>query len=305
MKGLTIIIPTLADKEAEPYLRLCLEAIKEVSPEHRIIVAVNGSGAEETQTNFDGANTMVIKIPEKGQCRAVNRAVELVDTEYMLVINDDMVVSPDWDKPLLENIEKYKCVSPNLVEPGGGAPPFLTPNDFGKTAEKFDARAWLEFTKTHKDNIGIEDGYNLPFMTLTEVFKGIGGYDEKYDPSGSNSDPDMMCSMMLAGIAPKRIRTSLVYHFSLGRGSMERDAGAFWHNWRYFPQKWGFERDATERIWYGAGENGTRIPTKERPYISESAAGAGKHPGKDWLEYKPEWMGKYGEPIFGKGKFYD
>jgi len=299
---LTVLIPTLASKKTKPYVEACVASLREFTSKISILVLVNGKNALDL--NVDAR---VIKIPQQGQCHAVNEGLEMTNTKYVMVSNDDMIYSPDWLPFLLKAVEEHKCVSPNLVEPLSGAEPFKIHN-CGETVDKFRRDAWLQFVSQNHGDEGIEDGFNLPFLTETEIFKTIGGYDEAYDPFGSNSDPDVMYKMMIAGIRPKRVRDSYVYHFSLQSSSpaeSEEAKKSWWTNWRYFPRKWGFERDGRGNIWYAGGKKGTRIPTEERPYVAEIAHGHGVHPGKDWLEFHPSWKGKYGKPFYGEGNYYD
>lgn len=300
----TVLIPTLASEKTKPYVEACVRSLRETTPWYEIIVATNGENTQELEVD-----ARVIHRRKKGQCGAVNKVLELVETRYVLVSNDDMIYSPNWDGSLEVAVKKYRCVSPTLVESLPGAPPFYVYN-CGRTIEEFKKSEWLSYVAQMRTGapckkMEIEDGFNLPFLTRTDIFRTIEGYDESYDPGGSNSDPDVMFKMMLAGIAPKRDRLSLVYHFSLQSGSMADDRQSWWHNWRYFPQKWGFERPGTNEVWYAGGEDGIRIPTPERPYVAEVAHGHGIHPGKDWLEYHPSWEGQYGKPFYGKGKYYD
>jgi len=299
---LTIIIPSLANKRTKPYLEACVISLRETTPWHRILVVTNGDQVQDLDIDAD-----VVHVDKQGQCGAVNRGLEMVDTQYVMVSNDDMIYGPGWDDSLSRTVPKYRCVSPTLVEPKAGAPPFYIYN-CGVTIKQFDKKRWHQYIAQMRigedEEEDIEDGFNLPFLTETEIFRTIGGYDEEYDPGGSNSDPDTMHKMMIAGIAPKRDFMSLVYHFSLGSGAMGVDKISWWHNWRYFPQKWGFERDGRNNIWYAGGKNGTRIPTKDRPYVDPSCHGHGTHPGKDWLEYSPPWTGIYGHPVYGEGEYY-
>lgn len=303
---LTVIIPTRASEETKPYVEACVASIRQTAPWVEIVVAKNGNHCLDLDVNAE-----VVYFRKQGQCNAVNEAVKGVGSKYIMVSNDDMIYSPGWANNLMDAVKEHLCVSPTLVEPKGGAEPFYN-YDCGRSVDEFNMDKWLDFVGEmfigENEEDGIEDGFNLPFLVEREVFNTVEGYDTEYDPYGSNSDPDLMYKFMIAGIAPKRDRRSLIYHFSLRSSDPAQSEDAktsWWKNWRYFPHKWGFERDGRTNIWYAGGENGTRIPTEDNPYVSEQAHGHDIHPGKDWIEYKPDWMGKYGEPFYGKGDYYD
>ncbi len=298
----TVLIPTQANELTKPYCEACVASIMETAPWYSVVVITNGPDVLPLNVDVE-----ILHTDKPGQCQAVNLALESVDTKYVMVSNDDMIFGPGWDNSLLRSVQEYRCVSSTLVEPNPGAPPFYN-YDCGDSIQVFEKGKWLQYVAQMTiggEEQDLEDGFNLPFITETEIFKTIGGYDEEYDPGGCNSDPDVMHKMMIAGIRPMRDRLSLVYHFSLQSGGMDKDKKSWWNNWRYFPRKWGFERDGRNNIWYAGGKEGTRIPTEDKPYVFEGAHGAGKHPGKDWLEFTPPWLGKFGDPVYGEGQYYD
>ncbi len=305
---LTVIVPTEASEDRIKYLNTCVRTLNYYTPYFRVIIAVNGNKSVGLDPNLN--NFEYIKIEQQGQCNAVNVALQRVETPYVMVTNDDMVYGAGWDKPFMKGLEEHRVCSPNLMEPHEGAHPFLTINEFGENIDNFKSQQWFSLSSqfhSTQTEVNSQDGFNLPFATETKILRSIGGYDVAYDPYGSNSDPDIMYRFMLAGLRPTRIRSSIVWHFSLK--SSERAKGTEQHNdwfknWNYFIHKWGFERQAEDRIWYAGGKNGVRIPTKEQPYYFEHAAGNGTHPGFDYCEFNPPYKGKYGSPFYGDGLYY-
>ena len=310
---LTIIVPTQATPERLPYLKACIRTLSYFTPQFHILVVKNGSQQEKCDLNYP--NVVTYTTPRQGQCHAVNFALQYVTTPFVMVTNDDMLYGPGWQISLSKAVDEYQVVCPNLIEPHGGAHPFMEICEWGdKMDESFNAKAWFEFAKQfhglfqyNYDGKYVEDGFNLPFLTKTEILKSIGGYDEAYDPYGANSDSDLEYAFMIAGIRPTRVKASVVWHFSLQSSDATKDEERridWFKNKDHFIHKWGFERQMDDGIWYAAGKNGIRIPTKERPYIFEHAAGHGEHPGQDWLEFHPSWEGKFGAPVYGDGKYY-
>ena len=142
----------------------------------------------------------------------------------------------------------------------------------------FDKQCFLDFVAGHKEHENrpestIEDGFNFPVLIRKDVWDTIGGYDESYDPWGSNGDSDLQHKIMIAGIVPKRVKSALVYHFSQTSGTFHPDNAAHVaENHRKFTEKWGFQRESAPGIWY-------------RPTIPY-----------DELKYNPKWKGTYGYP---------
>ena len=272
MVKVSVIIPSLANEETYPHLKLCVESLRE-TVDWDIIVVTNGSFKPDL-TDIHGI-TIHQHSNKQGQCNAVNRGVEVVNpaTEYIMVSNDDMYYAPGWN----DNMPKKMPLvwSPNLVEPEnnpGSAHPFLKV-DAGFTLEEFKKDTVDEFIKKQVDK-DAEPGFNLPFFIKLEVWRTIGGYDERYDPWGSNSDTDLQTKINLAGITPVRFRDVLVYHFSNKSGTFDGTHQDSWQaNWNYFDQKWGFNRDNLgSDVWY----NRDMLPKD----LDESI-------------YQPDWRGKY------------
>ncbi len=275
--NVTIIIPTLATKISSRALKLCVESLKETC-DCRIVVAHNGLYGSPVWAEDEQVE--VFTLMEQGQCRATNYAVEnFVKTEWIMIFNDDMIVPPGWFKKLTNPVDNFNLLvaSPNLVEPQKGAPPFIE-KFCGGVGGDFDEQCFLEFVALYKEHENypegtIEDGLNFPLLMRKDVWDTIGGYDEAYDPWGSNSDSDLQHKIMIAGIIPKRVKGALVYHFSQTSGTFHPDHRDKWEeNRRYFTEKWGFERAKSPEIWY-------------RPTIPY-----------DKLKYKPKWKAKYGYP---------
>lgn len=274
----SVIIPTLPKNK--DYLKICVESLR-ATVDWDIIVVSNGVAQRPNYSDIKGI-TQHLHNRDQGQCAAVNigarKAAE--DTDYFLISNDDMYYAPGWNKNLQFD---HLCFSPNLIEPtdnSGSAPPFLKFNG-GFTLEKFDKGATddvvthviEDYDSDFTDQPQTTTGFNLPFFIRKDVWATIGGYDEAYDPWGSNSDTDLQTKIELAGVQPMRLRDVLVYHFSNKSGTFDGTHQEDWQrNWDYYTEKWGFNRDDEPKpdVWMA-----TKLVNKELN------------------KYHPEWEGKY------------
>jgi GT2 family glycosyltransferase len=271
----TAIIPSLYKNK--DYLKLCVQSLRKSRPDWDIVVVTNGG---EMMPLDIPEITMRLHTRDQGQCKAVNIGIQAANpaTDYWFIVNDDMYFAPDWDK----NIRWDRPVwSPNLLEPTtgpGSAPPFYTMDggftldDFKKKQVDAEVKKLVnEFTNNE------ETGFNFPLFIRKDVWSTIEGYDEEYDPWGSNSDTDLQAKIHLAGIQTMRQRGVVVYHFSNKSGTFDGTHQAEWqHNFDYFTDKFGFNRDTVEGcdVWYSKNI----LP-----------------PDPDNIEYRPHWMGKYGK----------
>lgn len=268
----TIIIPTLSHTGEQEYaLEECLISLRETC-DIKIIVAYNDFLGWDGDLDPD-----TIYLSEQGQCKAVNAAVATTNTPWIFVTNDDMIYAPGWFEKLTqipEEITKYPCISPKLVEPRPGAPTFIE-YFCGGAGGDFDKQKFLDFVKENsltKDYI-VKTGFNLPFLIKRDLWDMVGGYDINYDPWGSNSDSDLEYKIKLAGVQPYQNQECLVYHFSQTSGTFEpRNDEYRYKNFEYFKNKWGFDR-TDDGIW----EASFRIPTKEEGRI-----------------FNPDYENKYG-----------
>ena len=258
---ITIIIPHLGEmKEQEYSFDECYASLRESTPEIRIVVAKNGGACPHPRD---------VRVVSQGQCKAVNAAVAITNTPWIMVTNDDMIYPPGWFEDLTMGIENRICISPQLVEPRSGAPTFIE-YFCGGAGGDFDKQKFFDWYATQSTD-GFRTGFNLPFLVKRELWDLVGGYDINYDPWGSNSDSDLLYKIKLVGIQPYQNRNCNVYHFSQISGTFESQNQEYWHkNFAYFEQKWGFPR-TDEGIW----EATFNIP---KPPIRK---------------FIPEWEGKY------------
>jgi glycosyltransferase involved in cell wall biosynthesis len=242
----SIIIPTWNNLE---YLKTCLSSIKKNSRfTHQVIVYVN-EGNDGTlewvkeQTDIDYLHAA----QNEGICIAVNSCRQLVRTEYIVYMNDDMYVCKDWDFELykaIENIGHDKfMLSSTLIEPRAVNNPGYVSivNDFGDSLESFKEPELLETaSKLHKENWW---GASWPpSIVSTRIWDIVGGYSIEFSP-GMYSDPDFSMKLWRYGVRIfMGVGSSKVYHFqSKSTGKVKKNKGN-----DMFLLKWG----VSARIFY-------------------------------------------------------
>ena len=245
---ISIIIPSI--EKNLPYLKACVDSIKKYSTEeHEIIVVTNPDPYYDLP--IDGITR--IHSSSQGQCAAVNIGVKAANTEYILISDDDVIFPPHWER-LIEKAQEVDFLSGHFVESGkkgGVAAPFTT-RDFGNDPDTFNREGWeweSEGEMWNEDKF--EKGFGFPLVLKKELWERIGGYDESYDPWGSNCDSDLEYKLMLAGVTPMRWRGAGTYHFGQVSGTFNPENSAYWQrNTSYFERKWGLARARAPQIWY-------------------------------------------------------
>jgi glycosyltransferase involved in cell wall biosynthesis len=211
----SILIPSWNNLD---YLRLCIASIRKNSHfSHQLIVHVNEGTdgtldylATEPQIDYTFSQQNI------GICYALNLGRELARTDYIVYMNDDMYVCPDWDLALYDQIQQagtnFFFFSSTAVEP------FFTGNncvvvlDCGRDLDHFqEGKLLAEFS-----NPTIEDWQGAtwpPNVVHKQVWDMVGGYSPEFSP-GMYSDPDFSMKLWVLGVRLfKGISRSRVYHF--------------------------------------------------------------------------------------------
>jgi len=236
-KRFSIIIPTWNNIEM---LKLCVNSVLKNSRfEHQIIIHVN-EGSDGTlewvkSQGFDHTHSEI----NIGVCWAINACRAMVNTDYIMFLNDDMYFLPDWDYELWKEIEeighKFFFLSSTTIEPRKSPHPgILAPYDFGTSPENFRERELLNEYKTiiATDWSGATWPPNIVHRYIWDL---VGGYSIEYFP-GLYSDPDFSMKLFEAGVRVfKGVDKSRVYHF----GSKTTKRIKLNHGSKQFLNKWG------------------------------------------------------------------
>lgn len=238
-------------------LKICVEAIQQHSAfSHEVVIHIN-EGSDGTldwvktisqeslvDDNHQRNNIRFTHSHENiGICKAMNEAFGIATQDYILYLNDDMYVLPNWDKYLLEEIKtignQLFMLSSTLIEP---TPPRLNAmiyGNYGRDITTFKKEALLkEFSKTE---IPDWSGSSWPPLVVSRAsWLMIGGFSIEFSP-GMYSDPDLSMKMWHAGCRIfKGLSKSRVYHFqSRSTGRVKKNNGRL-----QFMQKWGLPASA-------------------------------------------------------------
>lgn len=220
-------------------LQFCLAAIKKNSNyNHQIIIHVN----EGTDGTLDWIKTQQLdytySTQNAGVCYAMNAMATLAKTDYILFLNDDMYVCPNWDEVLWNEVQLQSnhlwYFSGTMIEPKySGNKCAIAPFDFGNSPENFKEKELLTFVSKlkHHDWFGASWPPSLVHISL---FNQVNGYSEEFSP-GMYSDPDFSMKLWQAGVCNfKGLGNSLVYHFqSKSTGRVQKNDGR-----KQFAAKW-------------------------------------------------------------------
>lgn len=247
----SIMIPTWNNLA---YLQLCIQSIRKHSTyPHQLIIHIN--------EGKDGTLEWVRQQPDIsfsysseniGVCYALNSCRTLATTPYLLYINDDMYVCPEWDQPLWNEIQQighpYFFLSATAIETKAQSSCSIE-KGYGSSPATFQEEALLnEYRDLPMSNWS--GATWPPNIVHKDIWDLAGGYSIEFSP-GMYSDPDFSMKLWLLGVRIfKGIAASRVYHFgSVSVKRVKRNKGYY-----TFIAKWGMTSGAFSRYFLQRGQ---------------------------------------------------
>lgn len=228
---ISLIIPTYKNPN---YLDICIKSALEnsIMDETEIIVIVDGF-FDMNKTVLDKysqhSKINIISFEENhGMAMAINYGVFQSNNPWVFIINDDNVMSKEWDSRLENQILNYCqhktksvktdkiCFSVNQIEPTGPSMFNFVVKDFGKDINSFQYNDWLNYELELSNNSIHNDFENsgsiFPFVMLKKYYMAIGGLDLYYN-SPNIVDWDFFLRLQLLEFETPRILKMHLYHF--------------------------------------------------------------------------------------------
>jgi glycosyltransferase involved in cell wall biosynthesis len=235
----SILIPSWNNLE---YLQLCVKSIRKNSSfQHQIIVHINeGNDGTENWVQNQKDISYTKSSQNSGVCYGFNAASHLADSEYLVFLDDDLYLCPQWDYYFWEEIQKitdYKwCISGTMIEPAiKGMQYAIRGKKYGENPKEFEEERFLLEYKSFPFNDWTGSQW-YPMVLPTFAYRLVGGLSVEFSP-GMYSDPDFMVKLWHLGIRYyKGLSKSRAYHFgSRSTGRVKRNDGR-----SQFIAKWGF-----------------------------------------------------------------
>ena len=208
---ISILIPTFNNLS---YLKFFLNSLKKNSLfKHEIVIHVN-DGSDGTLDFVKKSNFKFTHSKENiGLCSSMNNAYKLSTSDFLLYAHDDMYFCKNWDKYLIDEINKQKnnfyYLSGTNVSTRFG----LINYNCGDALENFDENKFLKFC-IDDNTPDLQSAHWAPHLIHRELWDKIGGFSEEFNP-GDGSDPDLCMKLWLENVRIfKSISKFKVYHFN-------------------------------------------------------------------------------------------
>lgn len=236
----SIVIPVYNKAE---YTKKCLDALViEQKPDWEIIV-LNNASSDHTQEMLDAYDSIQAIHNEEnlGCAGAWNQGIELAKGEWIVVLNNDVLLPKCWLEKLESTADKegFEVISPAIRE--------------GSDAYDLDAYAET-FTKELKGVFRLGRPNGICFMVKRRVFEQVGVFDLNFK-IGQYEDADFFRRCRFAKIKMATTGASLIHHYgSLTQKDMKKGSGLPEYarlNRAYYRKKWKLNplRLQWERFW--------------------------------------------------------
>jgi GT2 family glycosyltransferase/radical SAM superfamily enzyme YgiQ (UPF0313 family)/SAM-dependent methyltransferase len=253
----SIIIPTYNNLELT---QNCLESIWQHTPRHLYELIVVDNGSQDATPAFlerlaaSGRIRLIVNETNLGYAKACNQGARAARGDYLLMLNNDTLVTPGWLNTLIEAMEG----DDNLAAVGAK---LLYPDDSVQHAGvvfNHAGKVYHQYRYFHRDHPAVNKTREFQVLTgaclliRTSVFFQAGLFDENFQ--NGFEDVDLCLKVRKLGYRLLYNPNSVVYHLeskTAGRFDRELD------NSRYFSEKWRDRLVPDDFIYYQ--EDGLRL----------------------------------------------
>ncbi len=196
--SITIIIPVYNQLK---FTKLCIKNISKntLNIDYKILVVDNASSDGTAKFLKRNKISFIYNKKNMGVARAWNQGIKKALSDYVCIINNDIIVSKDWLKGLLDVYELIH--NAGIISPGTRE---------GALNYDFDSYAEQYVNKMKKIK---EDGFFGWCMIIKkDRFKKIGVFDERF-VTGIGEDTDFYIRLKKAGFKSYRTGASFIHHF--------------------------------------------------------------------------------------------
>ena len=233
---------------APEFTRMALESIaRHTSEPYEVIVVDNGSGPEtlEFLKSIDDSHVRVIYNPvNRGFGGGNNDGIAQAKGDYIVVLNNDVIVTENWLDALLDPFRRISGVgvtAPRTNKIIGDQEVIDCAYDDLVGMQAYAARRAVRYAKR-----GYFTDRAIGFCLCIDrrVIDQIGGFDERF-VMGNFEDDDFSIRVRAAGYQIYVCDDSFIHHFGSQsfRANNVDYASTMQSNWSRFAEKWGYGRD--------------------------------------------------------------
>jgi GT2 family glycosyltransferase/Flp pilus assembly protein TadD len=247
-RGLVSIV--MLSWNALEFTKMALESIRSnTTGDYEIIIVDNGSGAQTVEwLKTLGDVRVIFNEVNRGYAAGNNQGIAAARGEYIVLLNNDVVVTEGWLEGLLEAFDRI----PNL---GVSAPRSNRVAGDQQVADAVyaDMAQMHEYARSRRERLRgahylTDRAIGLCLCVDRRVIETIGGIDEQFG-AGNFEDDDFCLRVRAAGYRIAVCEDVFIHHF--GSQTFKANnvdwASTMRENWRKFAKKWGYPEAYPER----------------------------------------------------------
>ena len=248
MDGLVLATPTYNSSE---YLNVFIESYKRYAEDYPLVLVSDGSTDSTKEVIESHAlNSAYVEYFNRNMGQPVSyntclkKARDVFNAKYILMLNDDMVFGPYWNRGLEEfsdSVDSGLILSLYYAWPYGEGYGAVSYNGGGSNPKEFNLDNWDKFCRGYvhpEDFIGKTGfGPGFPFIISSAMIDKY-HFDEKFH-TGGVLDTDFLFTLFLDGYPMERLAQNLFYHFSGGSTDKQKAMGIWIEHGPTFENKWG------------------------------------------------------------------
>jgi GT2 family glycosyltransferase/cytochrome c-type biogenesis protein CcmH/NrfG len=241
-KLVSIIIPVYNQLE---YTKGCIKSIRKYTNIPYELIVIDNASTDGTYEYLNSQTDIRLIRNEVnlGFPKAVNQGISIANGNYILIMNNDVVVTRGWLENLISHIDSDKHMG--IVAPMSN---YASGAQLLKGADKLysnedELQKFAEYI--YRVNMGRR--FEIPHVTglcmliKREVIDKIGGFDERFSP-GNFEDDDFCLRAKLAGFKIAIAEDVFIHHFgskSFTAEGVEKFKEILERNRKLFIEKWG------------------------------------------------------------------
>ena len=225
----SIIVVTF---NSEAFIERCLESLSQTTYSNYEVVLVDNNSSDTTReilSHYSQTYTILKNDENYGFAGGVNRGVAIAKGEYIVLLNPDCVVTPDWLRHLLQPL-RFGCVGAtgasllypdgDVVQSAGGSV-----NNLGFTKHYHYGETFNPKSKI----LSVDYVTGAAFATKRDLLEHAGGLDENYYPVYFE-ETDYCSLLRVAGYHILYVPQAIVYHAESQSVELFSDNYYYWYH---------------------------------------------------------------------------
>jgi GT2 family glycosyltransferase len=225
------------------YTKMALESIRaHTAGDYEIVIVDNGSNSETVEwLRAQSGIRVIYNATNRGYAGGNNQAIAACSGEYVVLLNNDVIVTDGWLESLLAAFDRIPGLGVSAPLSNNVAGHQKTVDSHYGNLDEMQAYARRRAQRHRREGYLTDRVIGLCMCIDRRVLEEIGGIDEAFGV-GNFEDDDFCIRVRAAGYRIYVCADSFIHHF--GSKTFEANKvdwqGVMERNWVRFARKWGY-----------------------------------------------------------------